>query len=375
MDTRRSHGRLRPEVLIRSAATGLLVFLGTAGISHAAGCSQPIEPGLHEMTLRSGGADRKALYYIPPAYDGEKRLAAVFDFHGSNSSPAGQFRRSGWDKAAEREGFVAVALQGSMDGQFPGTYAWNVPGVTKGGSLNDEIYIKDAVKAVRSKLCVDPTRIYASGYSGGGRMLSQYICNGHPEFAAAGFVMGLRAGYPVEKDGVWQPDTTTCKPANPISIIAFSGMKDRTNPFSGGGKPYWQYGGELALARWAELDRCEGRSRVHTDDAMTSTFYDTCKGGARITSYLLKDNGHAWPARSVLFRTLDADGKIASESDAAGRMWAFFKNTRLPETNALTVQADCLTGRSGSAGSNKQGEKCKQSNNIVPKGPMVEDAL
>ena len=34
-----------------------------------------------------------------------------------------------------------------------------------------------------------------SGYSGGGRMLSQYICNGFGDFAAAGFVMGLRAGY------------------------------------------------------------------------------------------------------------------------------------------------------------------------------------
>ena len=137
---------------------------------------------------------------------------------------------------------VAIALQGSLDGQFEGTHAWNVPGVTHGGKLDDERYIKDAIKTVKEMFCIDPTRIYASGYSGGGRMLSQYICNGHPEFAAAGFVMGLRAGYPVERDGVWQPDIASCKPGGPISIIAFSGMKDVTNPFLGGGQPYWQYG-------------------------------------------------------------------------------------------------------------------------------------
>ncbi|WP_150129834.1 polyhydroxybutyrate depolymerase [Sinorhizobium sp. RAC02] len=345
MDTLRLRGRVRPEGSVRVTAMGLLLFLGLAGPGFAAGCGQPVEPGQMAFTVRTGGIERPALAHIPTAYDGKTKLAVVFDFHGSNSGPAGQFRRSGWDAVAEHEGFVSIALQGSLDGQYGGTHAWNVPGVTHGGTHDDERYIKDAIKTVKDRFCVDPTRIYASGYSGGGRMLSQYICNGHPEFAAAGFVMGLRAGYPVERGGVWQPDVASCKPGNPISIIAFSGMKDVTNPFAGGGKPYWQYGGETALQRWAELDKCEGKGNVTVDAMMTALSFNSCAGGARINSYLLKENTHAWPARSVLFRTFDANGKVTSERDATGRMWEFFKNTRSPEETPLT--AGDATERSG----------------------------
>ncbi len=344
METR-LRGRLRPEGSVRVTAMGLFLFLGLAGPGFAAGCGQPLEPGRMEFTVKTGGFERPALAYIPTAYDGKTRLAVVFDFHGSNSGPAGQFRRSGWNTVAEHEGVVAIALQGSLKGEYEGTHAWNVPGVTHGGNLDDERYIKDAVKTVKETFCVDPTRIYASGYSGGGRMLSQYICNGHPEFAAAGFVMGLRAGYPVERDGVWQPDIASCKPGNPISIIAFSGMKDVTNPFLGGGKSYWQYGGEAALKRWAELDKCEGKGNLVNDAAMTALSFKACAGGARITSYLLKDNTHAWPSSSVLFRTFDANGKVTSERDATGRMWEFFKNTRSPEETPLT--AGEAAGRAG----------------------------
>jgi polyhydroxybutyrate depolymerase len=337
MDIVRLLGRVRPEGSIRVTAMGLLLALGLAGPGFAAGCGQPVEPGQMAFTVKTGGIERPALAHVPAAYDGKTRLAVVFDFHGSNSGPAGQFRRSGWDAVAEHEGFVAIALQGSLDGQYQGTHAWNVPGVTKGGTHDDERYIKDAIKTVKDTFCVDPTRIYASGYSGGGRMLSQYICNGHPDFAAAGFVMGLRAGYPVEREGVWQPDVASCNPGNPISIIAFSGMKDVTNPFIGGGRPYWQYGGEAALRRWAELDKCETKGDVLTDAAMTALSFDACASGARITSYLLKENTHDWPARSVLFRTFDANGKVTSERDATGRMWEFFRNTRSPEEAPVTA--------------------------------------
>ena len=337
MTMSRPSGRVRLKAPIRVAAMGLFLFLGLTNLAFAAACGQTRPSGQMEFLVNSGGVDRPVLVHLPPAYDGKTRLPVVFDFHGSNSNPAGQFRRSGWDALADKEGFVAIALQGSLDGQFKGTHAWNVPGVTEGGALDDARYISDAVKAVKDQLCIDATRIYASGYSGGGRMLSQYICNGHQDFAAAGFVMGLRAGYPVERDGVWQPDTASCKPGNPISIIAFSGMKDVTNPFAGGGKPYWQYGGEAALKRWAELDGCKDGGRRLDEPQMIGLSFSGCTAGARITSYLLRENTHAWPARSTLFRTFDASGKVVSERDATGRMWDFFRNTHLPEPAPVTA--------------------------------------
>lgn len=157
---------------------------------------------------------------------------------------------------------MVVALAGSLNGELPGTHAWNVPGVTKRpGGLDEVGFIRDAITMVKGKFCVDEERFYGSGYSGGGRMLSQFICSGNADFNAAGFVASLRAGYPLETEGRWGPDAASCKPARPMSIIAFAGLKDPANPYQGGGKSYWQYSGETALKRWAEMDGCKGGAK------------------------------------------------------------------------------------------------------------------
>jgi len=209
-----------------------------------------------------------------------------------------------------------------------------VPGVTAGDGPDDVEYLSEAIAQVKAKFCVDDTRLYASGYSGGGRMLSQYICNGNRDFSAAGFVMSLRAGYPKQVQdgqakGKWLPDPQSCHPAQPVSIIAFWGLKDNTNPYAGGGKPYWQYGGQAALSRWAELDGCEGSEVVSKGAKVSSASFERCKGGARILSYTIAGQNHDWPDRSLGFSLASVGskaptGKEAEPMYAAKRMWAFF---------------------------------------------------
>ncbi len=294
-------------------------------------------------------------------------MPVVFDFHGSNSNPNGQLDRSGWDKVGEREGIVVVALQGSLNGELPGTNAWNVPGVTKReGGLDEPGFIRDAITMVKSKFCVDEERFYGSGYSGGGRMLSQFLCNGSNDFAAAGFVASLRAGYPVETEGKWAPDATSCTPAKPLSIVAFAGLKDPANPYQGGGKSYWQYGGETALKRWAEIDGCKGSVKSKASDSFTLNSYDVCKSGARIHSYVIDAWDHAWPratmkadivaSAATIIRKPSSDtaGKVqqaverkmpttdtVQRVDAAERMWEFFQNKEGQMVVDATAKTDC----------------------------------
>lgn len=118
-----------------------------------------MEPGLHDFSILSNGQKRDGVYFVPSAYDGKKPLPVVFDFHGSNSNPHGQLNRSGWDKLAERDGLVVVALVSSLNGELPGTHAWNVPGVTKRpGGLDEVGFIHDAITMVKGKFCVDEER-------------------------------------------------------------------------------------------------------------------------------------------------------------------------------------------------------------------------
>ncbi|MFA7415535.1 MAG: PHB depolymerase family esterase [Rhizobium sp.] len=369
-------GLSRPVALLRAVALGGFFIAGAMGSAHAAGCGTAVSPGYHQLTMRSGGMDRQAVLFVPAGYSGKEKVPVVFDLHGSNSYPRAQIARSRWDDVADREGFLLVAPQGGLDGKVEGTHAWNVPGVTPGEGPDDGAFLKDVVETVKDRFCVDPDRFYASGYSGGGRMLSQYICNGYADFASAGFVMSLRAGYPFEKDGIWQPEGQSCHPAAPVSIIAFWGSKDNINPFAGGGGPYWQYGGETALRRWAELNGCQGDMKITEGERISSAEFDTCKGGVRILSYMITDGSHSWPGRSVGFTVGSSSGKAAREVDVAGRMWSFFSggdaqlvSDRQPD-DRCTVKAVTATPEAGS-----HATICDQNGETASKKELAAGAL
>ncbi|MCJ8519686.1 polyhydroxybutyrate depolymerase [Pseudorhizobium tarimense] len=331
-----------------------------SGVAAAAGCGTSLPAGRYDLSVQSTDAIRSGVVFVPSSYTGKEKLPVVFDFHGSDSNPDGQLKRSSWDKVAEKNGFVVVALQGSLAGHYPGTHAWNVPLVTTAeGGLDEVGFITSALTQVKRDLCVDPGRIYASGYSGGGRMLSHYICSGHSDFAAAGFVHSLRAGAPVEVEGSWRPDPKSCSPARPISIMAFAGQKDTANPYAGGGKPYWQYGFKTAIQRWSELDGCSGSAKIETVGGVTYGTYDTCKNGARIASYVFADGTHAWPKPSATENVLAANAeaqaglaKVATSSkpsfdprvDPAERMWDFFQKADKASLVATAAPAAAMAG-------------------------------
>ncbi|MCX8997367.1 polyhydroxybutyrate depolymerase [Rhizobiaceae bacterium BDR2-2] len=327
-------------------------MVAVTGSALAANCSQPLEPGRHKLTIESDGQTRSAVYFIPSSYTGQDKVPVVFDLHGSNSSSNGQLNRSSWDKVAEKNGFIVVAPQGSLSGKTTGTYAWNVPFVTtRTGGLDEIAYLRQTVKAVAETFCVDTSRIYASGYSGGGRMLSAYICAGHDEFAAAGFVHSLRAGRPVEVGGKWQPDAANCTPARPISIIAFAGVKDTANPYAGGGQPYWQYGFRTAIQRWTELDGCKGNGDPKTVQNVTFSVFAACKNDARIVSYVFANGNHDWPKPNAATEAVTVASKESMPGvvktavfdpniDPASRMWDFFgKNDGSSDVIATTAAA------------------------------------
>ncbi|WP_170975903.1 PHB depolymerase family esterase [Rhizobium sp. FY34] len=371
------------------AVTTCAFFLGCA-IMAQAGCGTALDSGYHQMNIAVGPSLRQAVSFLPTSYRGTDKVPVVFDFHGSNSHPRGQMRRSSWDSVAEREGFIVVAPQGSLLGSMPQTYAWNVPGVTfREGGLDEVAFIKAAIERVKQEYCLDPTRIYASGYSGGGRMLSAYLCAGGDEFAAAGFVNSLRSGLPVEtRDGRWVPDATSCTPARPVSIIAFHGAKDEANPYAGGGKPYWQYGFKTALQRWSQLDGCKGKGVSESADGVTFDLYDTCKGGVRIAAYEFAEGNHDWPRPGARANVVAA----ASGSQAAGlvkvsgtrkpgfdayidpatRMWDFFRKADTSDVIATAaspvtkVRADLPCGAdAASVTETPEGMTCSNSHQPI----------
>lgn len=324
--------------LVRRWLCPLLVavaFVGVVSPAQARGgsrCDRPFTTGQQStLTIMSGGAARTVVVYAPTGYDGRRRVPLVLNLHGSQSDAAEQMLRSELARTAERETFVVAAPQGLLPA--PPGFRWNVPGVTTTdpNAPDDERFLDDLLDHLQAVLCIDARRVYGAGYSGGGRMISQYACDRPERLAAIAPVAGLRAGVPIAGAQGPQPDRASCDPPRPVPVITFQGTSDPVNPFAGGGLPYWQYGVPAAQARWAEINGCRRGPRTQSVTRHVSRVaYTACRRDADVVMYLVDGGGHTWPGSVAMVPLVPFLGPVTFEIDAATRMWRFFERYRLP---------------------------------------------
>ena len=129
------------------------------------------------------------------------------------------------------------------------------------------------IEQVSQGLCVDPSRLYAVGYSNGAQFVYKLVSEMPGVFAGAVAVSGTPFfGYE--------------RLPNSIKTTAFMnihGLKDTTIPYAGGvSYEFWTYTGVDAINRmWADVQGCSGDSlKVTTpydgSDGLDCTSYDKC---------------------------------------------------------------------------------------------------
>jgi polyhydroxybutyrate depolymerase len=153
----------------------------------AAACNLPHATGVSAQELTSSQRPRAYRLFVPPGYDGRRRLPLVLDLHGSGGSAAGQARTSGMETLAATELFLVATLE-AVDAR------WNVP--VQDGRASDVTYASDVIDHVAAQVCTDETRVYATGFSGGARMSSLLGCHLDSRLAAIAPVSGLRYSTP-----------------------------------------------------------------------------------------------------------------------------------------------------------------------------------
>ncbi len=329
--------RMRMLVVIVGLALATLTVAATptASATNPGGghrrCRDASEPGQRTITLTSGGLQRVVVVYVPDAYDGRHQLPLVLTLDGSQSDAVAQLQSSELPANAERHHFIVASPQGYLPAA-PG-YRWNVPGVTlpAGQPPNDEQFLSDVIDYLRANLCVDATRIYGTGYSGGGRMISQYACDVPKRLAAIAPVAGVRAGYPITGSDGPMPDPATCAPERPVPVITFAGTADPVNPYAGGGAPYWQYGIDDALARWADINGCRRGPQTKTiTEHVDRIRYTACRRGAEVVLYRVEGGGHTWPGAEAIVPLVPILGPVTFDIEANDLILRFFQQHSLP---------------------------------------------
>ena len=273
----------------------------------ASGCGQPYASGLTLESLTSGGVERTYRLYVPKSYDAAKPTPLVLNFHGFASNAREQEAYSRMPAAADANGFITVAADGTGDPQ-----RWYIYGLFEPGYVDDFAFVRDLLDHLEATLCVDPGRVYATGISNGGGMSSLLACELNDRFAAVAPVAG--SPFPESR----------CQGKKPVSIIAFHGTADQAVPFEGGA------GGRLGLALrgvrqnmqdWAGHDGCtSGPSSERVAPDVLRESYSGCQVGADVVLYVVEGGGHTWPG-AIDVPTL---GRTTHSIDATSLIWEFF---------------------------------------------------
>jgi len=292
--------------------------LSAAGNRGGRGCGIAATPGSTTSTMSVAGRERTVIVHVPSGYTGSSRVALVLNMHGSGSTAAAQEAFTGMDVTADSDGFIVAYPQGLIP-EGAG-FDWNVPGeplvggnAVPAGSADDVTFLTTLVRILEARYCVDPSRVYATGFSGGSRMASQLACDASGTFAAVAPVSGLRR-------------PTPCPTTRPVPIVSFHGTADPVDPYDGHGEAYWTYSVPQAAQDWAVQDSCSPTAATSVPAAgATLTRYSGCAGGATVELFSITGEGHEWPGGPHLGRSLTRVlGPQSDAVDANAVMWAFF---------------------------------------------------
>ncbi|MGH9055461.1 MAG: alpha/beta hydrolase family esterase [Acidimicrobiales bacterium] len=290
----------------------------TSAQAAESGCGRTAQPGSVTLTLPSGGHQRVVIVHVPTGYTGKTEVALVINLHGSESTAHDQELFSGMDTTSDRHGFVVAYPQGLI--ASGAGFDWNIPGVPlvgganpPAGAANDVSFLTGLVAQLAARYCVNSSRVYVTGMSGGGRMASQLACDESATFAAAAPIAGLRM-------------PTPCPSDRPVAIIAFHGTADPIDPYGGNGQAYWTYSVPVAAQRWGAFDQCQTIPQTASGSGYTLTRYVGCTGGTSVELYALAGEGHEWPGGPHMPRAItSALGPQTQAVDANALMWAFFE--------------------------------------------------
>lgn len=234
-------------------------------------------PGTTTLTLSNAGIDRTYLLHIPPGYTGEQRTPLVLAMAGYLQPAASLAAVSELEAAADEAGYVVVFAEGAGE-----PIVWNAYDIPE--RQDDVAYINALLDELGRTLCVDESRIYATGYSNGGGMALRYACESEDRIAAIAVVAA----------------TFIACQAN-MPMVAFHGMDDAIVPFEGGPTSV-----NAALAfppvrrgasEWAAAAGCDALPVISRPSAEVelSTFRRCLGGDGEVLLYSIIGGGHTWP--------------------------------------------------------------------------------
>jgi poly(3-hydroxybutyrate) depolymerase len=232
----------------------------------SAGCGKAKTLQNGTLNISFGGASRKYILRVPDGYDNSHPYRLVFAFAESGASAM---------SVASRNYFTLATLD-SKNTIFVAPDAANGAGTWS----KSDVELTDAILAqIEGDLCIDKTRIFATGFSFGGAMSLALACTRADVFRGVAFFSGA--------DLTGSCGATLTKP---IAYYASQASQDST------GAPM-PSSGRIKQAQFAAVNGCTPEPSATTFPAdgqsHTCTEYKGCSPG-HPTKYCVFAGAHGW---------------------------------------------------------------------------------
>jgi len=240
---------------------------GAGGASQSAGCGKTRTLQNGTITITFNGASRTYILRVPDNYDNKHAYRLLFAYAESGSSAMSVATRNYFTMAALDTGKTTIFVAPEAVG---GAGSWS----------KSDVELTDAILAqLEADLCIDRTRIFATGFSFGGAMSLALACQRADVFRGVAFFSGA--------DLTGSCTSTLTKP---IAYYASQASQDST------GDPA-PTSGRVKQAQFAAVNGCTAEPSATTFPAAgqphTCTNYKGCSAG-HPTEYCVFDGPHGW---------------------------------------------------------------------------------
>ena len=339
-------------------ATTLLVVavlaLGCAsGVTPKASDGRPIatgeptpSPGCGITAVRSSttrgsmavqGLERTWYLHVPPAHDGHTPLPLVVQLHGYGNDVV-DMAVTGLDTLGDREGFVVATPVGR--GSIPRwLFELDAPSLDVTAANPDIAFIGALIDRLGAELCLDTSRVYATGISNGAWLTSALPCALGDRIAAIAPVAGVVDFGPA------------CHPDRPVPVLAFHGDADTVLPIEGGFGPgvltelrtetgavfgdvpvfddaVWSPSVRERMAALAVRDGCQPDPVTEAVSMNADRLSWSCPPGADVQLVVVRGGWHDWPRPEP--GPTAAPGATPRMIEATRLIWQFFSAHPLP---------------------------------------------
>lgn len=267
------------------------------------------------VELVHGGRTRSFRVHVPEGYTSTARVPLVFVSHGLTQGANQSINGTDMVPVSDEAGFISVFPNGVGN-------SWNAGTCCSGNEEDDVGFFRAMVEHVGTDLglCVDRTRVYATGFSNGAMMSYRLACEASDVFAAIASVAGSLV-----------TDAATCGATQTrvVPLLEIHGDADGIVDYAATIEGVSEY---AALSGCGTASIPAAQPLVHTDTTCVSR--GGCPPGMEITTCTIAEGGHCWFGNETcgtgvpggqLFVGNNAEGIIAATA-----VWGFLSRFDCP---------------------------------------------